>query len=67
MSIQIAGFVGSNVFKPQDAPRYRPGLIICGACVLAAAVVVLLWRAAYAFDDRRQSRGVGEQGHSDVI
>ncbi|WWD06514.1 hypothetical protein V865_004605 [Kwoniella europaea PYCC6329] len=51
--IQMAGFAGSNVFKPKDAPRYKHGLIICGACAIAGGVVMLVWKALYAWDDRR--------------
>ena len=54
MSIQIAGFAGSNVFQPSDAPRYTNGFIICGVCSLAGAIVVLAWKALYAWDDKRR-------------
>ena len=54
MSIQLAGFAGSNVFKAADAPRYRSGLLICGGCTLAGAVIVLCWKAVYAWDEKRK-------------
>lgn len=55
MSIQLAGFAGANVFKAQYAPRYTNGLVACGACSLAGAVIVLLWKGLYAWDDKRRS------------
>ena len=55
MSIQLAGFAGANVFKAKDAPRYKDGLIICGACSLAGAIIVLVWKGLYAWDEKRQS------------
>lgn len=54
MSIQLAGFAGANVFKAADAPRYKTGLTICGACALAGAVIVLIWKALYIWDSKRR-------------
>ncbi|KAK8845317.1 hypothetical protein IAR55_006030 [Kwoniella newhampshirensis] len=51
--IQMAGFAGSNVFKPKDAPRYKHGLVICGVCAIAGGVVMLIWKALYIWDDKR--------------
>lgn len=51
----MAGFAGSNVFKAKDAPRYKHGLIICGTCALAGAIVVLAWKALYAIEDRKKT------------
>ena len=53
MSIQLAGFAGSNVFQPDDAPRYKTGLVAAGSCALGGAAVVLVWKALYAFTDKR--------------
>ncbi|RSH94212.1 hypothetical protein EHS25_004015 [Saitozyma podzolica] len=53
MSIQIAGFAGSNVFQANDAPRYTHGLTICGACAIAGAVVMVAWKFLYMWDDKR--------------
>ncbi|WVQ80974.1 hypothetical protein IAT38_003081 [Cryptococcus sp. DSM 104549] len=63
--IQMAGFAGSNVFKTHDAPRYKHGLIICGVCAVAGGVVMLAWKALYAWDDRR-SAAKGEPRVQDV-
>ena len=51
MSIQIAGFPGQQLFRAQDAPRYRRGLIIAASCVIAAAVVILVWKLLYHLFD----------------
>lgn len=64
MSIQLAGFAGSNVFKAADAPRYRSGLLICGGCTLAGTVIVLCWKAVYAWDEKR--KGSNEPVVSDL-
>ncbi|WVQ93891.1 hypothetical protein IAU59_000969 [Kwoniella sp. CBS 9459] len=63
--IQMAGFAGSNVFKAKDAPRYKHGLVICGACALAGGIVMLIWKALYIWDDRRnaQSTETPQVGH----
>jgi len=53
MSIQLAGFAGSNVFKAADAPRYKTGLTICGVCALTGAVIVLVWKALYTWRSKR--------------
>ncbi|TYJ52016.1 hypothetical protein B9479_007392 [Cryptococcus floricola] len=61
--IQMAGFAGSNVFKPGDAPRYKNGLIICGVCALAGGVVMLIWKALYVWDEKSNSaRNGSEEG-----
>ena len=63
MSIQLASFVGSNVFEPGDAPRYTRGLLICAGCVLGGAVVCVVWGLLYRFvedkhDDQSTISGV---------
>lgn len=52
MSIQLASFVGSNVFAPADAPRYTRGLLICAGCVLGGAVVCVAWGFLYRYRAR---------------
>ncbi|KAK5126945.1 hypothetical protein LTR85_008303 [Meristemomyces frigidus] len=49
MSIQLASFVGANVFQASDAPRYVHGLLVCAGCVLAAAAVCVGWTVRYKF------------------
>ncbi|KAK5941078.1 hypothetical protein PMZ80_006355 [Knufia obscura] len=39
MCIQLAGFPGAQLFRAQDAPRYRFGLIVAASCTIAAAFV----------------------------
>jgi hypothetical protein len=51
MSIQMAGFPGQQLFRAQDAPRYRRGLIIAASCVIAASVVILIWKLLYRLYD----------------
>ncbi|ODO01805.1 tartrate transporter [Cryptococcus wingfieldii CBS 7118] len=63
--IQMAGFAGSNVFKPGDAPRYKNGLIICGVCALAGGVVMLVWKALYVWDEKRNVARNGSEEEDD--
>jgi MFS family permease len=51
MAIQIAGFPGQQLFRTQDAPRYKRGLIIAASCVLAGAALILVWKALYRLFD----------------
>ncbi|KAK5051365.1 hypothetical protein LTR84_003017 [Exophiala bonariae] len=51
MSIQLAGFPGQQLFRAQDAPRYRRGLIIAASCVIAGAVVILVLKLLYRLFD----------------
>ena len=44
------------MFRASDAPRYKHGLIVCGACALAGAAVVLVWKVLYALQDRKLGR-----------
>ncbi|KAM0745723.1 MFS general substrate transporter [Meredithblackwellia eburnea MCA 4105] len=56
MSIQLAGFAGSNVFKASDAPRYRKGLGVCAACVLSAALIVVGLKFVYRYIDSKEEK-----------
>lgn len=60
MSIQLASFVGSNIFTARDKPRYKRPFLICAGCVLAAAVVALVWKALYRLVPQRAARA-GQQ------
>lgn len=51
MSIQIAGFPGQQLFQAKDAPRYKPGFITAASCVIAGAVVILVWKLLYRLFD----------------
>lgn len=69
MSIQLAGFVGSNLFRAVDAPRYRRGLLICAGCVLGGVVIAALWKALYFVTEKRESAtkdSTEEQDHEKV-
>lgn len=51
MSVIVSEYL-ANLFT--DAPRYRHGLIIAAACVIAAAVLIWTWKLLYWAVDRRQ-------------
>lgn len=61
MSIQLASFVGSNLFTAADAPRYRKALLVCAASVLAAALLSLVWKLLYRYVDRPSSTTTNDQ------
>lgn len=56
MSIQLAGFVGSNLFHAKDAPRYRKGLLICAGCVLGASALSIIYTIAYKIVESKEQR-----------
>lgn len=62
MSIQLASFVGANIFTAADAPRYRRPLIIGASTALGAAAIALLWKALYAAAERKQ---IGQRQNAD--
>ncbi|KAG8408581.1 hypothetical protein J3458_019613 [Metarhizium acridum] len=51
MSIQLANFPGNQLFRTQDAPRYKRGLIIAASCTIAASAVILVWKMLYRLLD----------------
>lgn len=51
MSIQLAGFPGSQLFRQADAPRYQNGLITAASCAIAGAVVIVVWKLLYRVFD----------------
>ncbi|SPN98645.1 related to nicotinamide mononucleotide permease [Cephalotrichum gorgonifer] len=67
MSIQLAGLPGNQLFRQQDAPRYTRGLAIAGACAVAGAVVIMVWKILYRmFDGGDSGVEVTEKGSRDV-
>ncbi|EMC98964.1 hypothetical protein BAUCODRAFT_120256 [Baudoinia panamericana UAMH 10762] len=52
MSIQLASFVGANLFKAADAPRYTHGLLVCAGCTFGAAAVSIIWTVLYKAGSR---------------
>lgn len=52
MSIQLASFLGANIFTAKDAPRYRRPLIIGASTAFGAAAIALLWKALYRWVSR---------------
>ncbi|KGQ04389.1 putative transporter [Beauveria bassiana D1-5] len=70
MCIQLANFPGNQLFRTQDAPRYRHGLLVAAFCAIAATVVILVWKLLYRLFDAGDC-GVGakrtkDQGTSEL-
>lgn len=55
---------GAQVFKTKDAPRYVSGTIACCVCFAVEAIVILLWRFWYMWENRRRDRLAAESGLS---
>ncbi|KAL2838668.1 major facilitator superfamily domain-containing protein [Aspergillus pseudodeflectus] len=51
----VGGIAGSLVFRPSDAPLFRPGLWACIACCLASIVMVVLLNAYFWYMNRQDS------------
>jgi MFS family permease len=62
MSIQLAGFVGSNLFRTKDAPRYKRGLLICAGCVLGGVLVAALWKFLYWYTEDKAANNDEAEG-----
>jgi hypothetical protein len=48
---------GSLVFRSQDAPTYRPGIITCIIATALSIVLVVLMSIRFHFLNRRVDRG----------
>ncbi|GKZ76368.1 hypothetical protein AnigIFM56816_006628 [Aspergillus niger] len=55
---------GAQVFKTKDAPRYVSGTVACSVCFALEAIVILLWRGWYMWENRRRERIVLSMGIS---
>ncbi|KAL2842521.1 major facilitator superfamily domain-containing protein [Aspergillus pseudoustus] len=53
----VGGVAGSLVFRPSDAPLFRPGLWACIACCLASIIMVLLLSLYFWRLNLRAERG----------
>jgi hypothetical protein len=54
----IGGIIGTTVFRAQDAPNYRPGILTC----LIANVLIVLIVAALSFKFHRANKRVDNGG-----
>ncbi|KAH7142756.1 major facilitator superfamily domain-containing protein [Dactylonectria estremocensis] len=61
MSIQLANFPGNQLFRTQDAPRYKRGFLIAASCAISGAVVILIWKLLYRLFDHGDG-GVEDRG-----
>lgn len=56
--------VGTQVFKTNDAPSYVKGTIAMCIALALEAVVLLLWRFWYMYENKRRDRIAAESGLS---
>ena len=56
----VGNMGGVQVFKTKDAPRYVSGTVSCSICFILEAIVILLWRLWYMWENRRRDRLVAE-------
>ena len=50
----LGNFVGPLVFRPQDAPRYAPGLIVVMATAATAAVLCMVYRVVVIMENKKR-------------
>ncbi len=60
----VGNMVGSQVMKTKDAPRYVNGTIACSVALALEAILLLLWRFWYMYENRRRDRLAAESGLS---
>ena len=60
----VGNMVGSQVFKTNDAPRYVSGTVACCVAFGLEAILLLLWRFWYMYENRRRDRLAAESGLS---
>lgn len=53
----IGGIIGSTVFRQQDAPKYRPGLIVAMCANVLIIIVVSLLTVKFKRDNAKAERG----------
>lgn len=56
--------VGSQVFRTDDAPKYIKGTAACCVALGLEAILIILWRLWYAYENRRRDRLAAESGLS---
>jgi ACS family allantoate permease-like MFS transporter len=64
ISYCAGNMAGSQVFQTKDAPRYVSGTVACCICFALEALVILLWRFWYMYENRRRDRAAAESGLS---
>jgi peptidoglycan/LPS O-acetylase OafA/YrhL len=52
----IGGIIAAYSFQTQDAPQYRPGLIICISFICLSAASCVVYLAALRFENRKRDR-----------
>ncbi|KAK5995338.1 putative transporter [Cladobotryum mycophilum] len=55
----LMGLVSSNIFRQEDAPKYKPALITTACFGAAGACVTLLLGTYMVFDNKRRDRKAG--------
>ncbi|KAF3088032.1 hypothetical protein TWF569_006080 [Orbilia oligospora] len=63
----LGGIIGGLVFRPQDAPSYRPGLYACLAAAISTIIIVGLLSLYFKIENGKADRGEkklegGEEG-----
>jgi hypothetical protein len=58
----LGGIAGSNVYLAQQAPKYQVGFGVCLAISIAAVLMAIVLRFAYAAENQKRKRMLSEQG-----
>ncbi|RSH86472.1 uncharacterized protein EHS24_004728 [Apiotrichum porosum] len=56
MTFCIGNIIGSQIFRPSDAPRYLKGLTGCAIAMAVCMVVVGAWWSYYEYTNRKRDR-----------
>jgi len=58
----LGGIAGSNVYLARQAPKYQVGFGVCLAISIAAVLMAIVLRFAYAAENQKRKRMLSEQG-----
>ncbi|KAH7410564.1 major facilitator superfamily domain-containing protein [Cadophora sp. MPI-SDFR-AT-0126] len=60
----VGNAIGAQVFQAKDAPRYIPGLTVCGVMYGVEFTLMVCWRTYYVWQNKRRAKKIAEMGIS---
>jgi MFS transporter, ACS family, allantoate permease len=61
----VGNMIGAQLFRTHEAPRYITGTIACSACFGLQAILAIIWRLWYMYENRRRDKVAAEGGLSE--
>lgn len=58
ITFTAGNIIGSQIFRPSDAPRYLDGMAGCAISLLLTMVFVLLWPLYYRMENKRRDKAL---------